>query len=136
MGQPVLLELLTAQSRTTLRPFHGHVLAFELLGAAGGYVRYCLQIGSWLDFLRHRTDSWLLQGKTVVVITEAVFADYAAQDRLQPKWRWDLKQAIADHNGAFAANAQSRIRLTQPCAVMKEDSLTQWHGRRREGTTA
>jgi len=187
IGQPVLLELLTAQSRTELRPFHGHVLAFELLGADGGYARYRLQIGSWLDFLRHRTDSWLFQGKTVVEITEAVFADYAAQGTLQPKWRWDLKQAnaypqlstlaqhaetdfdflqrlwaanglfcwfehsgnaqdaatlgehtlvIADHNGAFAANAQSRIRFTQPGAVMKEDSITQWHGTRRVGVSA
>jgi type VI secretion system secreted protein VgrG len=183
----VLLELLTAQSRTELRPFHGHVLAFELLGADGGYARYRLQIGSWLDFLRHRTDSWLFQGKTVVEITEAVFADYAAQGALQPKWRWDLKQAdaypqlstlaqhaetdfdflqrlwaanglfcwfehsgnaqdaatlgehtlvIADHNGAFAPNAQSRIRFTQPGAVMKEDSITQWHGTRRVGVSA
>jgi len=92
IGQPVLLELLTAQSRTSLRPFHGHVMAFECIGADGGYARYRLQIGSWLDFLRHRTDSWVFQNQTVVEITESIFADYAGQGALQPLWRWDLKQ--------------------------------------------
>ncbi len=93
IGQPVLLELLTAHSTTALRPFHGHVLGFELLGSEGGYARYRLQIGAWLDFLRHRTDAWIFQDQSVVEITEAVFADYAAQGTLQPKWRWDLKDA-------------------------------------------
>ena len=49
---------------------------------------------------------------------------------------------IADHNGAFAPNAQPRIRYTQPGAVLKEDSIIRWHGHRqvrsscRRGTTA
>ena len=186
IGQPVLLELLTAHSTTELRPFHGHILGFELLGSDGGYARYRLQIGAWLDFLRHRTDAWIFQGQSVVEITEAIFADYAAQGTLQPKWRWDLKDqavypqlstlsqhdetdfdflqrlwaanglfcwfehtgdasdaatlgnhtlVIADHNGAFTANQQGRIRFTQPGAVMKEDSITRWHGKRRIGVT-
>ncbi|WP_254212192.1 contractile injection system protein, VgrG/Pvc8 family, partial [Xanthomonas fragariae] len=42
--QPVLLELLTAESRTALRPFHGHVTAFERLGSNGGLARYRLTI--------------------------------------------------------------------------------------------
>ncbi|HEX5355141.1 MAG TPA: type VI secretion system Vgr family protein [Aquabacterium sp.] len=186
IGQPVLLELLTAHSTTQLRPFHGHVLAFELLGSDGGYARYRLQIGTWLDFLRHRTDAWIFQDQSVIDITEHIFADYAAQGTLQPTWRWDLKDAavypklstlsqhaetdfdflqrlwaanglfcwfehtgdatdtgtlgshtlvLADHNGAFTANEQSRIRFTQPGAVMKEDSITRWHGIRRVGTS-
>ncbi|MBI2734854.1 MAG: type VI secretion system tip protein VgrG [Aquabacterium sp.] len=186
IGQPVLLELLTAHSTTELRPFHGHVMGFELLGSDGGYARYRLQIGAWLDFLRHRTDAWIFQDQSVVQITEAIFADYAAQGTLQPKWRWDLQDAgvypklstlsqhdetdfdflqrlwaanglfcwfehsgeasdtatlgshtlvIADHNGAFTSNQQSRIRFTQSGAVMKEDSITRWHGKRRTGAT-
>jgi type VI secretion system secreted protein VgrG len=95
IGQPVLLELLTAHSTTALRPFHGHVMAFELMGADGGYARYRLQIGTWLDFLRHRTDSWVFQDQSVIDITEAVLADYAAQGALQTNWRWDLKQPDA-----------------------------------------
>ncbi|MEY4763922.1 MAG: hypothetical protein RI907_595 [Pseudomonadota bacterium] len=42
---------------------------------------------------------------------------------------------IADHAGAFSANAQSRIRYTQPGAVLKEDSITRWHAVRRLAPT-
>lgn len=186
IGQPVLLELLTAHSRSALRPFHGHVTAFELLGADGGYARYRLTIEPWLAFLGHRTDAWVFQDVSVLDITEAVFADYAAQGKLLPQWRFELANraayarrslcvqfnetdlaflqrlwaeeglftwfehsgnaadaqtlgqhtlVIADHNGAFAPNAQPRIRYTQPGAVMKEDSVTHWHGHRRVGVS-
>ena len=33
---------------------------------------------------------------------------------------------IADHNGAFAPNAQAAVRFTQPGAVMTEDSIDRW----------
>lgn len=33
---------------------------------------------------------------------------------------------IADHNGAFKANAQAKVRFTQPGAVMREDSMDRW----------
>jgi type VI secretion system VgrG family protein len=33
---------------------------------------------------------------------------------------------IADHNGAFAANAQADVRYTQPGQVMEEDSIDRW----------
>ncbi|MGE5453048.1 MAG: type VI secretion system Vgr family protein [Acidobacteriota bacterium] len=90
IGQPVLLELLTAQSRTDLRPFHGHVTAMDLLGSDGGYARYRLTIEPWTAFLAHRRDAYVFQDMSVVDITEAVFADYAAQGALQPQWRWQL----------------------------------------------
>jgi len=41
---------------------------------------------------------------------------------------------IADHNGAFAANAQPRVRFTQSGATLSEDSLDRWTGRRRIDT--
>ena len=96
IGQPVLLELLTdgshalAGSTTAWRPFHGHVLAMQLLGSDGGLARYHLQIGSWLDLLAHRTDSWVFQHMSVVDLTEAIFRDYQAQGKLTPQWRWAL----------------------------------------------
>jgi len=37
---------------------------------------------------------------------------------------------IADHNGAFKPNAQSRIRYTQAGATLSEDSLDRWFGQR------
>lgn len=90
IGQPVRLDLLTQQSRTALRPFHGHVSAFALLGSDGGLARYKLSIEPWLSFLAHRQDAWVFQGKTVMQIIDEVFADYQAQGKLEPKWRWDL----------------------------------------------
>ena len=41
---------------------------------------------------------------------------------------------IADHNGAFTANPQPRIRFTQAGATLAEDSLDQWLGQRRIDT--
>ena len=43
---------------------------------------------------------------------------------------------IADHNGAFAPNAQSDVRFTQPGAVMREDSLDRWRTEWRLQTDA
>src|SRR5690554_5168507 len=90
LGQPVLLELLTADSRTDLRPFHGHVTACELLGGNGGLARYRLVIEPWLAFLRQRIDSYAFQDMTVMEIVEDVFADYAQAGALVPAWRWEL----------------------------------------------
>lgn len=170
IGQPVLLELLTAGSG--LRPWSGHVSGFALLGSDGGLARYRLVIQPWLAFLGHNQDSWVFQDQTVMEIVDQIFNDHAGQGTLKPQWRWDLADpsvyprrslsvqynesdlayvhrllreeglfywwehdgadgkgshtlVIADHNGAFKANAQSRVRFTQAGAVLKEDSLTQ-----------
>ena len=86
----MLLELLTADSRTDLRPFHGHVTACELLGGNGGLARYRLVIEPWLAFSRQRVDSYVFQDMTVVEIVEDLFADYAGAGALVPAWRWEL----------------------------------------------
>lgn len=171
MGQPVLLELLTAHSTTELRPWHGHVTSFALLGSDGGLARYRLVIQPWLAFLGHNQDSWVFQDRTVMEIVDEIFNDHAGQGMLKPQWRWDLADpavyprrslsvqynesdlayvhrllreeglfywwehegkgeegshtlVIADHNGAFQPNPQSRVRFTQAGAVLKEDSLS------------
>ncbi|MCW7537333.1 type VI secretion system tip protein TssI/VgrG [Aquabacterium sp. A7-Y] len=187
IGQPVLLELLTQASRSTLRPCHGHVTSVSLLGADGGLARYRLIVEPWLAFLSWRQDSRTFQNQTVMEIVEAVFASYQAHGALAPAWRWELADravypqrslctqyqesdlnfirrllreeglftwwehtgdagggdtlgqhtlVIADHNGAFKANSQPRVRYTQPGAVMKEDSLRQWHREQRVTTQA
>lgn len=169
MCQPVLLELLTADGG--LRPWHGHVTGFALLGSDGGLARYRLVIQPWLAFLGHNQDSWVFQDQTVMEIVDEIFNDWAGQGQLKPQWRWELSDpsvyprrslstqynesdlayvhrllreeglfywwehegaegegshtlVIADHNGAFQSNAQSRVRFTQAGAVLKEDSLT------------
>ncbi|MEC5081018.1 type VI secretion system Vgr family protein, partial [Xanthomonas oryzae pv. oryzicola] len=85
-----MLELLTAESRTALRPFHGHVTAFERLGSNGGLARYRLVVEPWLALLAQRVDSYVFQDMSVVEIAESVFADYAGQGALAPAWRWEL----------------------------------------------
>lgn len=93
LGQPVRLDLLTQLSRSTLRPFHGHVTRFERLGANGGLARYRLVIEPWLAFLRHRRDSFLFQDMSVVEVIDSVFGDYNGQGKLVPAWRWALRDA-------------------------------------------
>ena len=76
LGQPVRLDLLTQQSRSTLRQFHGHVTRFEQLGANGGLVRYRLVIEPWLAFLRYRRDSFLFQDMSIIEVIDSLFGDY------------------------------------------------------------
>ena len=90
IGQPVLLELLTAASRSELRPFHGHVTEATVVGSDGGLARYRLVVEPWLAFLGHGRDSYVFQSKSVIQIVEDVLSDYAGKGRLAPAWRWDL----------------------------------------------
>ena len=87
LGQPALLEILTQQSRSALRPIHGHITAFELLSSESGLTRYRLNIEPWTAFLRHRHDSFVWQGKSTLDIVAEVFADYQGQGKLVPDWR-------------------------------------------------
>lgn len=45
------------------------------------------------------------------------------------------RMVIADHNGAFQPNAQSRVRYTRPGAVMEEDSMDRWRSELRAQAT-
>ncbi|MFT4246592.1 MAG: type VI secretion system Vgr family protein, partial [Pseudomonas sp.] len=90
LGRPVLLELLTADSRTAPRPFHGHVTLAELQGSNGGLARYRLVIEPWLALLDQRVDSYVFHDMSVVDIVENVFADYVGQGAVDAAWRWDL----------------------------------------------
>lgn len=178
VGQPVLLELLTARSGVR-RPFHGHVTRIEMSGANGGFARYRLTVEPWTSFLAHTRDSRIFQDASVVDIIDRVFARYQAKGTLTPAWRFDLLEraayprrshatqyqesdlafvqrlmaeeglfyfflhtrerhelVIADHNGAFAPNAQDTIRFTQPGAVMKEDSMDRWRSAASIGATS
>ncbi|MDQ0073479.1 type VI secretion system VgrG family protein [Variovorax boronicumulans] len=92
MGQGVRLDLQTAQSRTELRPFHGHVTEAECVASNGGMARYRIVIEPWLAFLRHRQDSCLFQHQSVFDIVDAVFARYQSQGKLAVQWRWELAQ--------------------------------------------
>lgn len=93
IGQPLLIELLTAQARSALRPFSGYITAFENLGADGGYGYYHLTVEPWLTYLGYRRDSYVFHDMTLVEIVESVFADYLDTGSINPLWRWDLADA-------------------------------------------
>ena len=90
IGAPVLVELLTAQSRSALRPLHGHVTGFRRIGADGGLGRYELTIEPWLAFAKQRSDSFIFQDMSVFDIVESLFADYQGAACLVPAWRWEI----------------------------------------------
>jgi type VI secretion system secreted protein VgrG len=90
IGQPALLQLLTAHNRDELRPFHGHITAVEHCGANGGFARYKLTLGPWTSFLKLGRDSRVFQGMTVFDIIDAIFAEYQGKGRLAPAWRFDI----------------------------------------------
>ncbi|WPG37503.1 type VI secretion system Vgr family protein [Variovorax sp. EBFNA2] len=92
IGQGVRLDLQTAQSRTELRPFHGHVSEAECVSSNGGMARYRLVIEPWMAFLRYRQDSCLFQHQNVFDIVDAVFGRYQSQGKLVPQWRWEIAQ--------------------------------------------
>jgi type VI secretion system secreted protein VgrG len=99
IGQPVLLEVMTDQSRTALRPLHGHISAISCVGANGGMARYRLTIEPWLSFLGHGRDSAVFQDQNVLDIVQSVLADYQTggayqgAGKLQPAWRLDVLDA-------------------------------------------
>ena len=89
VGAPVLLELLTADSRTDLRPFHGYITHVERVGSNAGMARYCLTIEPWLSLLKERKDSFAFHDLSVIDIAEQIFG-YYAQGGIVPAWQWQL----------------------------------------------
>lgn len=90
VGQPALVQLLTATSHDELRPFHGYVSAAEMTGANGGFARYVLRLEPWTAFLAHGRDSRVFQDMSVFDILDVVFGSYAGRGRIAPAWRFDL----------------------------------------------
>lgn len=90
LGQPALLQLLTAASRDALRPFHGHITAAQISGANGGLARYHLTLQPWSAFLGLGRDSRVFQDMTVFDILDAVFGAWQGKGRLMPAWRYDI----------------------------------------------
>lgn len=90
LGQPVLLQLLTAESRDSQRAFHGYVTAAELAGSDGGFARYLLTVEPWTAFMAPGRDSRVFQDMDVIDILEAVFRGYQGKGRLDPAWRVEV----------------------------------------------
>ena len=90
VGQPALLQLLTASSLDALRPFHGYVTAMEMSGANGGFARYTLTLQPWTSFLSLGRDSRVFQDMSVFDILDVVFGSYGGRARLAPAWRLEI----------------------------------------------
>lgn len=90
LGQPILLELLTAPPGMNLRPFHGHITCAQLIGANGGFARYAITIEPWCAVMAHGRDSRIFQDKTVFDILDAIFQGWQSLGKLVPAWRYDI----------------------------------------------
>jgi type VI secretion system secreted protein VgrG len=99
IGQPILLEIQTDQSRDVLRPFHGHVTAAVAIGSNGGMARYRLTVQPWLAFLGAGRDSAVFQDMNVLTIVQSILTDYQStlqgQGKLQALWRLDVQDTAA-----------------------------------------
>jgi len=122
LGQPVLLELMTAASRDQLRPFHGHVTALRMLGADGGLARYELTIGPWYAFLAAGRDSRVFQDRTVFDILDAVFGGWQDPGKLVPQWRYDIAdRALYPKRSLTCQYQESNLAFAE--RLMREEGL-------------
>ncbi|HSD36565.1 MAG TPA: type VI secretion system tip protein TssI/VgrG [Rhodocyclaceae bacterium] len=125
LGKPILVELLTQHSRIALRPFHGHVTAFERLTSDGGFGYYSLTIEPWLAFLGHRTDSFVFHDMTVMEIVDSVFADYSGAGTLVPAWRWALNEDVSYAKRSITAQyRESDLAFVE--RLLAEEGLYYW----------
>ena len=90
IGQPALLQLLTATTRDQMRPFHGYITGAESGGGDGGLARYQLTVEPWTAFLAHGRDSRVFQDMTVLDILDTIFEAWQGKGRLVPAWRFDI----------------------------------------------
>ncbi len=74
MGQPALLEIELADGG--VRPIHGHITRFNLLGSDGGLARYSATLSPWLWMLSRRVDSRIFQEQTIETVIRTVFEHY------------------------------------------------------------
>jgi type VI secretion system VgrG family protein len=90
LGQPVLLELLTAAPVTKWRPFHGHITSAQCVGANGGFARYIITIEPWTAFLKLGRDSRMFQDKSVFDILDAIFGSFQETSKRAVAWRYEI----------------------------------------------
>lgn len=120
IGQPVLLQLLLADG--SLRPWHGHVTTFALLGSEGGLARYRLVIEPWFALLAHRHDSWVFQDMSVREIVDEVLGRLPAATAT---WRWDLAdETVYARRSLCIQYAESDLDFV--LRLLREEGLFFW----------
>jgi type VI secretion system secreted protein VgrG len=122
LGQPALLQLLTATSGDVLRPFHGHITAVEMGGANGGFARYTLTVEPWSAFLSLGRDSRIFQNMDVFGILDAVFRSYQGLGKLMPAWRFDVAdQSVYPKRSITTQYQESNLAFVE--RLMHEEGL-------------
>ena len=81
LGQPMGVALATAGGGA--RSFHGHITSFRHTGTDGGLARYQATLGPWTDFLQHRVNCRLFQGRTLPDLLRELFGEYRPQARFE-----------------------------------------------------
>ncbi|TEU33884.1 type VI secretion system Vgr family protein [Burkholderia cepacia] len=104
IGAPILIEWQAADGQDARRPFHGHVMAAELVGYNGGLARVQLVVEPWLALLQQRVDSYNFVNASVLEISEQVFAHYA-RGAVAPAWRWALADPARYASRSLTAQA-------------------------------
>ncbi|MDB5800630.1 MAG: hypothetical protein JWL63_1569, partial [Rhodocyclales bacterium] len=139
LGKPLLIELLTSQSRTSLRPLHGYITAFERITADGGFGYYRVTVEPWLTFLAHRRDSFVFHDMTIVEIVESLFADWtqksAGAATLVPEWRWALTDTSLYPKRSITTQ-YDETDLAFMERLLAEEGLYYWFEHNSEGTLA
>ncbi|WP_229510421.1 type VI secretion system Vgr family protein [Pseudoduganella plicata] len=134
LGQPVLLQLMTAASRTELRPFHGHVTSARLLGADGGLARHELTIGPWCAFMDMGRDSRVFQDATVFDILDSIFNSWQNPGKLVPQWRYDIAERdIYQKRSLTCQYQESNLAFAE--RLMLEEGLFYWFEHGADGHT-
>jgi type VI secretion system secreted protein VgrG len=87
LGKAMQVSLRTSTGAARL--FHGHVTAFRHTGTDGGFARFEATLGPWTEFLTHRTNCRLFQGKNLPTILRLVFAHY----KTLPRFEFAFKEA-------------------------------------------
>ena len=101
LGQPASFDVSLVDGTRTR--FDGNISEVAMLGSDGGLARYRLRLSPWMWRLSQVRNSRVWQDKTVIEITDEVFATYGPV----AKWRW------SDEAGPFMADAGARSYCCQ-----------------------
>jgi type VI secretion system secreted protein VgrG len=129
IGQPILVELQTDQSRAVMRQLHGHITNVSCIGSNGGMARYRLTVEPWLRFLGKGRDSAVFQDMNVLDIVQSIFNDYQSSlqgsGKLQPAWRVDVADATVYPKRSLTTQYQeSDLQFIE--RLLKEEGLFYW----------
>ncbi len=129
IGQPVLLEMMTDQHRSQMRPLHGHITHVDNIGSNGGMGKYRLTVEPWLAFLGATRDSAIYQDQSVLGILQNVLADYKTTyqggGKMVPEWRIDVADpSVYAKRSLTTMYQESHLAFIQ--RLLLEEGLFYW----------